>query len=395
MFLNHKSGLLILALTLLLTACGGGGDSTPAAPVLSTDATLSALTLSVGAISPIFASDTIAYTQTTSSASTTVTPTVNQANATVTVDGTAVASGAEASIALAVGTTAISVVVTAQDSSTTQTYTVTVSQVISRALVDPTPGTDLFGLIVVQLANGNIVVSDKSDSSVASGSGAVHLYSPFSSTPIASIYGDGASDKLGNLSITALGNSNYVIVSEQDDEGGIVNAGSVRLMNGTTGVQIAMLAGDVLSDQLGFSGVTALDNNNYVIASRFDDEGGIVDAGSARLMNGTTGAQIAMLAGDVLSDQLGNSGITALDNNNYVIISRLDDEGGIVDAGSVRLMHGTTGVAIGAAIVGAVADDMLSASVTKPINGDFYVLSQPLADSGGLVNAGMVRIVSP
>ena len=97
----------------------------------STDATLSGMTLSSGALTPTFASSTFAYTQSVANAvsSITVTPTVNQANATVTVNGTAVTSGsASGSISLSVGTNTITTVVTAQDGTTTQTYTTTVTR---------------------------------------------------------------------------------------------------------------------------------------------------------------------------------------------------------------------------------------------------------------------------
>jgi hypothetical protein len=215
--------------------------------------------------------------------------------------------------------------------------------VSSLDLLDPTPGaSNQFGASVIQLANGNIVVSEPNDSSVAAYSGAVHLYSPFSSTPIASIYGDVAYDRLGSTSITALGNNNYVIASAYDNEGGLAYAGSVRLVDGSTGLQI-----------------------------------------------GTT------LAGDVANDSLGSTSITALGNNNYVIASANDNEGGLAYAGSVRLVDGSTGVAIGAAIVGAVANDMYKVQVIAPVSGDYYILSQPYADDGGQVDAGRVRIVAP
>ena len=106
----------------------------------------------------------------------------------------------------------------------------------SRELLDLTPGAnDQFGTTVVQLGNGNIVVVDSNDSSIVANGGAVHLYSPLSSTPIASIYGDVAGDSLGSTSITALGNNNVVIASRLDDEGGVSDAGSVRLVDGSTG----------------------------------------------------------------------------------------------------------------------------------------------------------------
>ena len=97
----------------------------------STDATLSSLVYSSGALTPTFASGTISYTQSVANSvsSITVTPTVNQANATVTVNGTAVATGvASGSIPLNVGSNTITTVVTAQDGTTTKTYTTSVTR---------------------------------------------------------------------------------------------------------------------------------------------------------------------------------------------------------------------------------------------------------------------------
>jgi len=102
--------------------------------VLSTDATLSAMTISSGTLSPAFASATTAYTASVANSvsSITLTPTRNQANATITVNGSAVTSGsASGAIALTVGTNTITTVVTAQDGSTTKTYTVTVTRAAS------------------------------------------------------------------------------------------------------------------------------------------------------------------------------------------------------------------------------------------------------------------------
>jgi uncharacterized repeat protein (TIGR02543 family) len=97
----------------------------------STDATLLALALSSGTLSPSFASATESYTASVANSVTsiTITPTRTQANATITVNGTSVTSGsASGAISLNVGSNTITVVVTAQDGSTTKTYTVTVTR---------------------------------------------------------------------------------------------------------------------------------------------------------------------------------------------------------------------------------------------------------------------------
>jgi len=113
----------------------------------STDATLAGLSLSSGALSPAFGTNTTTYTQTVSNAVTslTVTPVTNNAGATVKVNGSAVISGAtSANIPLNLGVNTITTVVTAQDNSTTKTYTVTVTRL---------PSSDA-GLSALSVSNG-------------------------------------------------------------------------------------------------------------------------------------------------------------------------------------------------------------------------------------------------
>jgi len=100
----------------------------------STDASLSALSVSSGSLVPTFAGSTTAYAVNVGYAvsSITLTPTVNQTSATVTVAGASVVSGsASGGVALNVGSNSIAVVVTAQDGTTTRTYTVTVTRAAS------------------------------------------------------------------------------------------------------------------------------------------------------------------------------------------------------------------------------------------------------------------------
>ncbi|MBI1194477.1 MAG: hypothetical protein GC138_01340 [Gammaproteobacteria bacterium] len=93
-------------------------------------ATLSALTLSSGTLSPTFSSGTIAYAATVDPAlsSIQVTPTATSSVATMTVNGTPAMSGTASTIGLSVGDNAIAIVVTAQDGVTTQTYNLTVTR---------------------------------------------------------------------------------------------------------------------------------------------------------------------------------------------------------------------------------------------------------------------------
>ena len=97
----------------------------------SSDADLSDLVLSAGAISPTFDPGTTSYTLNVpfTTTSTDVTPTASDVGATITVNGNTVASGGTfGPIALAVGPNVITTEVTAADTTTMKTYTVTVNR---------------------------------------------------------------------------------------------------------------------------------------------------------------------------------------------------------------------------------------------------------------------------
>ena len=99
--------------------------------VPSSSASLSALSLSVGTLSPAFLPGTTGYTAFVGNSVSTITttPTVTTPVAQITVKGLPVPSGtASAPIDLAVGSNVITIVATAQDLTTLQTYTVTVTR---------------------------------------------------------------------------------------------------------------------------------------------------------------------------------------------------------------------------------------------------------------------------
>lgn len=103
---------------------------TRAAATLSSDATLSALTLSAGSLSPAFAATTSSYTATVANSVSSLTVSATLAGSgSLKVNGSTVSSGAASgSIALSVGSNTVTVVVTAADGVSTQTYTLTVTR---------------------------------------------------------------------------------------------------------------------------------------------------------------------------------------------------------------------------------------------------------------------------
>ena len=102
----------------------------PPTPQLSSDAALSALTLS-GIDFGIFDSTTVSYTAQVANSvtQTTVSPTVNDSGASYVIKLGGV-TDADGVVTLSVGTNVITVKVTAEDDSTTRTYTVTVTRAV-------------------------------------------------------------------------------------------------------------------------------------------------------------------------------------------------------------------------------------------------------------------------
>jgi uncharacterized repeat protein (TIGR02543 family) len=126
----------------VVTSQNGSATSTYTVKVTragSADASLSALSISSGTLSPGFGSGTTSYTATVANSvsSITVTPTRNQVNATIAVNGAPVTSGSPSNeIALSVGSNTVNVVVTAQNGTTTSTYQVTVTRAAPSASAD-------------------------------------------------------------------------------------------------------------------------------------------------------------------------------------------------------------------------------------------------------------------
>jgi uncharacterized repeat protein (TIGR03803 family) len=117
-----------------LTGTNPGGDTNGASltfSTISTDATLSGLSVSPGAVYPAFASTTFNVTAGVPNAATsfTVTPVTSHSTASVMVNGTPVASGAASDpIAFSGATATVNLLVTAGDGTTTQAYTIAVSR---------------------------------------------------------------------------------------------------------------------------------------------------------------------------------------------------------------------------------------------------------------------------
>ena len=117
--------LCVLTLTALFSACGGGGSTPPSPMPLSSDASLSSLSVTGGTLDPAFSPAVTNYTATVpfGSNSVDVSATTSDANASFMINGSN-----NATVALAVGDNTISIVVTAENGTTTRTYIIVITR---------------------------------------------------------------------------------------------------------------------------------------------------------------------------------------------------------------------------------------------------------------------------
>lgn len=270
-------------------------------------------------------------------------------------------------------------------------------------------GSVAFGFKVIALPNGNIVVSDPNASvNGMTFVGAVYLYRPdgtLVSTLVGSSAGDSIGAGVGQARITVLANGNFVVPSPYWKNASASSAGAVTFGNANTGwgpgtVVIGVgnsLVGSKSDDLVGYHGVTALSDGNYVVASASWDNGSIANAGAVTWADGTAGVTgpvgaFNSIVGTATGDGIGGDGVTALSNGRYVIASSAWNgvRGAVTRVAGGGTVTGT--VSASNSLVGTTAFDAVGARVFKLSNGN-YVVASP-SWSGGLGAATWVNAVT-
>ncbi|WP_370678914.1 YDG domain-containing protein [Comamonas sp. GB3 AK4-5] len=219
-----------------------------------------------------------------------------------------------------------------------------------------------------------------------------------------SLIGSNKWDRVG-LYITALSNGSYVVIAPDWTNAGQAAAGAVTWGSGTQGVSGVVsgsnsLVGTQAKDRVGFGGVTALTNGNYVVQSSLWANGATATAGAATWGSGTAGVKGAVssnnsLVGSQVGDYVGTQ-IWTLSNGNYVVSSSKWANGTATEAGAVTWGDGLKGIAgvvsSGNSLVGSQKRDLVGSSyyaLTELSNGNYVVASSSWAN-GSAKNAGAV-----
>jgi len=204
----------------------------------------------------------------------------------------------------------------------------------------------------------------------------------------------------GASGVTALSNANYVVASPDWHNAAAASVGAVTWGNGNVGTSghvsaTNSLVGATDGDDIGFSGVTALSNGNYVVASPFWHNGASQAVGAATWANGNTGLSGTVsgsnsLVGTTNNDQVGYYGVTAMTNGNYVVASPFWSNGAISQVGAVTWGYGSGGVtgviSTVNSLVGSNANDHVGLRVTALANGNYVVQSPDWMN--GVTDAG-------
>ncbi len=279
------------------------------------------------------------------------------------------------------------------------------------SLVGSTTGDQLGRSGLTALSNGNYVVCsqfwdlDATNTNVGAATFGNGITGTTGTISIGnSLIGSRTSDFVGNGGATALTNGNYVVRSPNWDLDAVTtDSGAVTFGNGTTGISGAVstgnsLTGSATNNVVGFTGVTALTNGNYVVRSaNWDLDATHTNVGAVTWGNGTTGVIGTVssgnsLIGDTTNDNLsaGVGGVVALSNGNYVVNNTLWDNVGFVDAGAVTFGNGTGGVSgtISASnsALGGAANTNLQTVVLDNVNNHFF--GRFVAEGSGRVRLG-------
>lgn len=257
-------------------------------------------------------------------------------------------------------------------------------------------GSDYVGLVVTALTNGNYVVGSQyvngNKGAATWANGNTGITGQITSSN--SLIGESVDDAVGTT-ITALTNGNYVVTSPGWSVPGQSNSnayGATTFGNGTTGMTGVIsywnsLVGDQAVDQVGFGGVTALANGNYVVYSPFHANSG----GAFSWCNGTVGTVRSVAANNPISTQAGNyyapRYVTALTNGNYV----LSRPGYPSANGSAAFVDGTTGFGSfdpSASFVGTAFGDRISQTGIFPLQNGNYIIVSPGSLNQGIITLG-------
>lgn len=276
-------------------------------------------------------------------------------------------------------------------------------------LADPNPqsGVQHGSGTIVQLANGNIVVTSPNAMIGSTQGGAAFLYNGQTGALISALYGGTSGDQIGSSGALALAGSNVVVGSPNWNNGSTILAGAVTWFNGSSGLSGFVTAANSMTGSAAYDRVgqnlLLLPNGNYLVGSPYWRNGSATEAGAVTFgyANQPTAGVVSTansLVGSTTDDHVG-ANIIALSQGNAVTWSNVWHNGAVTNAGAVTWMSQdtpTVGV-VGPAnsMVGSSTNDFVGADsdgksgIVTLSNGNVLVFSKhwhttPDTDTGAI-----------
>ncbi|MGV3659986.1 MAG: choice-of-anchor D domain-containing protein [Prosthecobacter sp.] len=284
-----------------------------------------------------------------------------------------------------------------------RTFTTPAQEVSLSGFTDPNPASgNQFGHSVLALSTGNVVITAPYDDAGGTDAGAVYLFNGATGALISTLRGSSAQDHVGIGGVYAVGNGNFVVVSQVWGTNGIRHYGAVTWIDGNTGLNAAVNGGNSLvgaqsGDNIGSLGVTVLSNGNYLVRSLSWASGSASLAGAVTWGSGSSGITGMVgasnsLVGSEAYDLVGFQGVKEVGGGNYVVLSAAWHG----YTGAVTWGNGATGVkgvvGSGNSLVGSNSMDRVGMYPDEVIllgNGNYLVRS-PAWDNGTATDAGAV-----
>ena len=213
------------------------------------------------------------------------------------------------------------------------------------------------------------------------------------------------------VQVVTLPNGNFVVTDPFYNEGAVPTVGAVFLYDGATLALISKLTGSTLGDNVGSGPIVVLTGGNHFVvrSDRWNNLSGTLDVGAVTLCSTTVGCNGMVspansLIGSTANDRVGDNGITALPNGNYVVRSFDWNNGAASRAGAVTFCNAATNscanqvVSASNSLIGSTTNDVVGGlDLTILTNGNFLV-NTPTWDNTGVIptasNAGAVTFCS-
>jgi filamentous hemagglutinin family protein len=213
---------------------------------------------------------------------------------------------------------------------------------------NPTPEPlDEFGFSVA-VVGANVLIGAQGDSTGAEAAGSAYLFDGNTGELRLTLNNPepGGFDRFG-WSVAEAG-TNLLVGAPLDDPGGLVNAGSAYLFDGDTGALLFTFTSPILKAAELFGWSMAGVGNNILIGAPdhipdFDIGKTVAGPGSAYLFDGDTRELLSTINNPTPTENDAFGFSVAEVGTNILIGAFGDDPGGIVDAGSAYLFDGDTG----------------------------------------------------